>query len=75
MTCEEAVKRLQEYIDKELDRASAEQVEKHLDLCRICCDHMEFEKNMKSLVQESCFQAKAPQFLMQKILNDLTPPE
>lgn len=71
MTCEEAVKKLQEYIDKELDRASSEQLDKHLELCRICCDHMEFEKSMKKLVHESCFEARAPEFLKQKIMNDL----
>jgi mycothiol system anti-sigma-R factor len=75
MTCEEAVKRLYEYLDHELDNTTITQVEKHLDLCRMCCDHMEFEKRMKKLVQECCFKQKAPEFLKEKITESLSDPE
>jgi len=71
MTCEEAVKKLHEYLDHELDRATVEQVDKHLDICRACCDQMEFEKQMKRLVQDSCCQQKAPVFLKRKIIDNL----
>jgi len=71
MTCQEAVKRLYEYLDLELDNVAAVQVEKHLDLCRLCCDHFEFEKIMKELVKNSCFQEKAPFLLKDKILSNL----
>ena len=72
MTCEEAVKKLHEYLDHELDHASAEQVEKHLEICRTCCDHMEFEKHMKKLIHECCCQQKAPAFLKEKIIDSLS---
>jgi len=71
MTCQEAVDRLYEYLDSEVDGMTAVQIEKHLDLCRLCCDHFEFEKKMKELVQNSCFQEKAPNFLKNKILDNL----
>lgn len=72
MTCEEAVRKLHEYLDHELDHASAEQVEKHLEICRTCCDHMEFEKHMKKLIHQVCCQQKAPAFLRDKIMNTLS---
>lgn len=69
MTCQEAVRKLYDYLDRELDIASSAQVEKHLELCRLCCDHYEFEKTMKKLVHSSCIQEKAPSFLKDKILK------
>ena len=71
MTCREAVKKLHEYLDRELDNASTEQIKKHLELCRLCCDHLEFEKTMKELVNKCCAGAKAPNLLKEKILNSL----
>ena len=71
MTCEEAVKKLYDYIDKELDPNVIRQIDKHLEICRMCCDHFEFEKRMKSLVHESCFQNRAPNYLKLKIVDDL----
>jgi mycothiol system anti-sigma-R factor len=71
MTCEEAVQKLFEYIDKELDGASAAQIDKHLDLCRLCCDRFEFENSLKKIVQKSCFNEKAPPILKQKIQDSL----
>ncbi|MEE9555173.1 MAG: mycothiol system anti-sigma-R factor [candidate division Zixibacteria bacterium] len=69
MTCQEAVDRLNEYLDRELDNLTSDQIDKHLDLCRLCCDHFEFEKKMKSLVQKSCIKEKAPAFLRDRILG------
>jgi mycothiol system anti-sigma-R factor len=73
MTCEEAIKKLYEYLDKELDRSASEQLDRHLDICRVCCDHFEFERKMKTMVQDSCFQEKAPLVLKLKIMDNLSP--
>ncbi len=67
MTCQEAVNRLYEYLDRELDNLTAAQIDKHLELCRLCCDKIEFEKNMKELVHKNCVKDKAPIFLREKI--------
>lgn len=69
MTCQEAVKRLYDYLDQELDNATSVQIEKHLELCRLCCDSFEFEKSMKKLVQDNCTGGKAPGILRDKILE------
>lgn len=71
MTCQEAVNRLYEYLDRELDNATAAQIENHLDLCRLCCDHFEFEQKIKELVHNSCLLEKAPQILKDRILSKL----
>jgi mycothiol system anti-sigma-R factor len=71
MTCEEAVKKLYEYLDHELDMATAEQLDKHLEICKSCCDHFELERKLKTLIQETCIDEKAPQFLKNKIRDSL----
>jgi mycothiol system anti-sigma-R factor len=71
MTCEEAVRKLYEYLDKELDQEAADQLDKHLELCKSCCDHFEFERRVKSLIQDRCVDQKAPQLLKDKIRNNL----
>lgn len=71
MTCKEAVNKLHEYLDNELDNVTTEQIKKHLDLCRLCCDHFEFEKTLKDLVHKCCSSAKAPDILKEKILKSL----
>jgi len=71
MTCREAVDKLHEYIDSELDSATTEKIKKHLDLCRLCCNQFEFEKTMKELVHKCCERAKAPDVLKKKIADTL----
>ncbi len=73
MTCREAVNKLHEYIDSELDSATTKKIKKHLDLCRLCCDQFEFETTMKKFVHKCCAAAKAPSVLKEKILKSLNP--
>ena len=71
MTCREAVDKLYEYLDNELDSVTTAQIKKHLDLCRLCCDNFEFEKTMKDLVHKCCRDARAPAPLKSKIIEGL----
>ena len=47
MGCEEALKHLLEFIDRELSDSEQESVERHLRTCRGCCSRMEFESRLK----------------------------
>jgi mycothiol system anti-sigma-R factor len=71
MTCREAVSRLNEYIDRELDAATDEKIRRHLELCRLCCDQYEFDKELKQLTHKCCEDSKAPPSLKSKILERL----
>lgn len=42
--CEEAMARLFEFLDGELDEASAAEVRKHVDVCKACYPRFQFEK-------------------------------
>lgn len=65
--CEEVLKHLYEYIDKQLEEISYEEIEEHLKLCQHCCQHHDFEIKLRELVAKSCFQQKAPPLLKKKI--------
>jgi anti-sigma factor (TIGR02949 family) len=46
--CEEALRRLTEYLDAEASAASRIEIEQHLELCRSCFSRVEFEKRLKA---------------------------
>jgi anti-sigma factor (TIGR02949 family) len=45
--CELALKRLLEFIDRELSDSEHDSVERHLRTCRSCFSRMEFESRLK----------------------------
>ena len=45
--CEEALRRLAEFIDCELSESDQDAVERHLRTCRSCYSRMEFERRLK----------------------------
>jgi anti-sigma factor (TIGR02949 family) len=47
MGCEQALKRLVEFVDHELPESEHEGVEQHLRICRNCCSRIEFESRLK----------------------------
>ena len=47
MGCEQALKRLLEFIDRELSESDHDSVERHLRTCRSCYSRMEFERRLK----------------------------
>jgi anti-sigma factor (TIGR02949 family) len=47
MGCEEALKHLLEFIDRELSDSDHDGLERHLRTCRSCFSRMEFESRLK----------------------------
>jgi len=50
--CEEALRRLFEYLDAELLGESQREMEQHLERCRSCFSRVEFEKQLKAYTAE-----------------------
>jgi anti-sigma factor (TIGR02949 family) len=60
--CEEAIRRLAEYLDGELsDREDAE-VERHLETCRSCWSRAEFEQRIRSRLADLRHDEVNPEF-------------
>lgn len=51
--CEEALKHLLTYLDKELGPVKRREVERHLSICRSCFSRGEFEKRLKAQLREA----------------------
>lgn len=52
ITCREAVEQLWAYIDGELENRDASCVEKHLEACRGCYPHYDFQKAFREFVRQ-----------------------
>ncbi len=48
ISCEDAIKRVFDYIDGELHGKPREELEHHLEACRHCFDRVQFERALKS---------------------------
>lgn len=42
--CEEAVRRVYEFLDGELDTATTDRIRRHLQMCRRCYPYFDFER-------------------------------
>lgn len=48
--CDEAVRRLWDYLDDSVPPADRAQVEDHLAFCRRCCGELEFVEHLRGLL-------------------------
>lgn len=64
--CEDVVRQLLEYLDRELDEGSIRAIEEHLRHCRGCFSRAEFERRLSERVAESG-KAEAPESLRRRV--------
>ena len=65
--CNEILDRVYVFIDHELDDASSEQIQTHLDECGPCLREVDLERLVKALVARSCHE-RAPVELRQRVM-------
>ncbi len=70
-TCEEAAKRLYEYLDRELPQADYDKIKIHLELCRKCCHKFDFEEILRSILRNKSRTEKLPSLLRERILKEI----
>ncbi|HEV3097605.1 MAG TPA: mycothiol system anti-sigma-R factor [Candidatus Dormibacteraeota bacterium] len=63
--CEQTMRNLSGYIDRELNDADIKKVKAHLDDCPPCEEVFEFQAEMKRLVRKECCKDDAPARLRQ----------
>lgn len=71
LTCEELFRRLDDYMDRELDEAEARLVREHLETCVVCAAEYSFETSMLMSVREKLRHIAAPPDLLKKISQRL----
>ncbi len=60
LTCEEALRRLDDYLDRELNAEEMAQVRAHLEVCAACAREFEFEGNALRAVRIKLRQIEMP---------------
>jgi predicted anti-sigma-YlaC factor YlaD len=50
INCKDAIVKLWEYLDQNLERLDENDVEEHLGVCRHCCGELEFAKQLRDLL-------------------------
>lgn len=67
INCNEAVKKLYEYLDRQLTDEEATEVRLHLDRCPHCRDYYNFEEGVLTRVSQVCRQVEVPQTLVERV--------
>jgi len=70
-TCEEAFRRLDDYLDRELTPAETALVQEHLEICAGCAREFNFEASVLRGVREKLQQIDLPASLQSRILGVL----
>ena len=66
-TCEEALRRLEDFVDRELTPEEMRRVQEHLDTCAACTDQYRFEGRLIDGVREKVRRIALPGDLRDKI--------
>lgn len=64
--CEEVIRLLFEYLDRELDPARSNDIDRHLERCRECFSRAEFEKKLRARVRAAA-EDEAPPRLRHRV--------
>jgi mycothiol system anti-sigma-R factor len=54
--CQEALARLERYLDGELPGTTLGQIKQHLTACYPCTDRLSFEEQLRSIVARECVE-------------------
>jgi len=65
--CDEILGRVYVFIDSELDDASSQEIQTHLDECGPCLREVDLERLVKALVARSCHE-RAPVELRRRVM-------
>jgi anti-sigma factor (TIGR02949 family) len=69
--CEQAFKRLDDYLDRELPPEDMERIREHLEVCAWCAQTYEFQAEILIQVREKVQRTAVPDTLRAKVLGAL----
>lgn len=72
-SCEECIKRLNDYLDHELSPEERADVVKHLNLCKPCLERFHFEENLIISLRRKVSHLCAPSKLREKLSRLIQP--
>jgi len=69
ISCMEAMARLQEYLDRELDEVSHQEAAHHFSMCQKCFPHLKLEERFRDLLHHSQEGEVCPDHLKEQVLE------
>ena len=69
ISCAEALERVYEYLDGELDGATEKDVQHHFSVCKRCYPHLQLEERFLELLHESKGEVETPAHLKDQVLE------
>jgi anti-sigma factor (TIGR02949 family) len=73
--CEEAFRRLNDFLDRRLNPDEMRVIEEHLEICAWCAREFNFEASVLQGVKQRLRQLAAPSDLVSRVLSQLPPTE
>jgi anti-sigma factor (TIGR02949 family) len=73
-TCEEAFRRLDDFLDRRLSPEETTLVEQHLQICDACTREFTFESSVLAGIRRKLRHLEAPPDLLGRVLSRLQPP-
>lgn len=67
ITCREALRVVQEFIDGELEAGSETRIRQHFDMCRRCYPHLGFERAFRDAIRRATADEAAPERLRDRV--------
>jgi anti-sigma factor (TIGR02949 family) len=75
MNCDEIARRLDEYLDGELESREAERFRMHLESCEECRRKLEFEQILRGLIRRAVPRREVPLSVRTRVLSAVHEPE
>ena len=66
-TCKQLFKRLDDYIDRELNAKELKGIERHLRMCRHCARRFQFEASVLRDLKDKLRRIQAPKGMVQRV--------
>ena len=70
-TCEEAFRRLDDFLDRRLSETEMRLIEEHLEICAACTREFTFEKSVLTGVRKKLRQLSVPPDLLARIAAEI----
>lgn len=70
-SCEEAFRRLEDFVDRELAEAEMQCVRRHLEMCGQCAHEFQFEEAVLREIRVKLPRIAAPPDLLRRIVQQL----
>lgn len=69
LSCEEALARIYEFLDGELETMTHDQVERHFEVCKRCYPQLQWEQSFRRALHRAVDDREAPEDLKRRVLH------